>query len=86
MSDHNPIIMGTKKVAEVKSRDFRFEKSWLLHPDFQVRVDKAWKTPLRANDSISVIQEKLRKVKNSLKGWGANVRGDSLKLKKRIVG
>jgi hypothetical protein len=51
-----------------------------------MRVDKAWKTPVRANDSISVIQEKLRNVKNILKGWRANVRGDSLKLKKELLG
>jgi hypothetical protein len=32
-----------------------------------------------------VIQEKLKKVKNSLKGWGANVRGDSLRVKKDLL-
>jgi hypothetical protein len=86
MSDHNPIIVDTKEVVEIKSREFRFRKSWLLHPDFQMRVDKAWKNHVRANDSISVIREKLRNVKNSLKGWGTNVRGDSLKLKKELLG
>jgi hypothetical protein len=70
MSDHNPIILDTKENVEVRSREFRFEKSWLLQPDFQLRVEKAWKTPVRGSDSISVIQEKLRNVKNSLKGWG----------------
>jgi hypothetical protein len=84
MSDHNPIIVDTKEVMEVKSREFRFEKSWLLHPDFHMRVEKAWNSPVSVTDSISVIQEKLKRVKNSLKGWGANVRGDSLKLKKEL--
>jgi hypothetical protein len=54
MSDHNPIIMDTKESVEVRSKEFRFEKSWLLQPDFQLRVDKAWKTPVRGSDSISV--------------------------------
>jgi hypothetical protein len=85
MSDHNPIIMDTKEIVEVKSREFRFEKSWLLHPDFQLRVEKAWKSHVRGSDNISVFQEKLRNVKNSLKGWGANVRGESLKLKKELL-
>jgi hypothetical protein len=62
--------MDTKESVEVRSREFRFEKSWLLQPDFQLRVDKAWKTAVRGRDSISVFQEKLRNVKNSLKGWG----------------
>jgi hypothetical protein len=48
-------------------------------------VEKAWKTPVKGNDSISVFQEKLRNVKTSLKGWGANVRGESLKLKKELL-
>jgi hypothetical protein len=86
MSDHNPIIMDTKESVEVRSREFRFEKSWLLQPDFQLRVGKAWKTPVRGSDSISVFQENLRNVKNSLKGWGENVRGESLKLKKELLG
>jgi hypothetical protein len=57
ISDHNPIIMDTKESVEVRSREFRFEKSWLLQPDFQLRVDKAWKTPVRGSDSISVFQK-----------------------------
>jgi hypothetical protein len=85
MSDHNPIIVDTKEVMEIKSREFRFEKSWLLHPDFQLRVEKAWNSPVSSIDSISVIQEKIKKVKNSLKGWGANVRGDSLRLKRELL-
>jgi hypothetical protein len=85
MSDHNPIIMDTKESVEVRSREFRFEKSWFLQPDFQLRVDKAWKTPMRGSDSISVVQEKLRNVKTSLKGWGANVRGESLKIKRDLL-
>jgi hypothetical protein len=85
MSDHNPIILDTKESVEVRSREFRFEKSWLLQPDFQLRVDKAWKVPVRGSDSISVVQEKLRNVKNSLKGWGANVRGESLKIKRDLL-
>jgi hypothetical protein len=32
-----------------------------------------------------VFQEKLRNVKNSLKGWGGNLRGESLKLKKELL-
>jgi hypothetical protein len=85
ISDHNPIIVDTKEVMEIKSREFRFEKSWLLHPDIHMRVEKAWNSPVGATDSISVIQEKLKRVKNSLKGWRANVRGDSLKLKKELL-
>jgi hypothetical protein len=39
----------------------------------------------RARNSSAIIQNKLRKVKDTLKGWGANVKGDSLKLKKELL-
>jgi hypothetical protein len=41
MSDHNPLIMDTGEKPEVKSREFRFEKSWVNHPDFMSKVEKA---------------------------------------------
>jgi hypothetical protein len=47
--------VDTKEVMEVKNREFRFEKLWLLHPDFHLRVEKAWNSPVSATDSISVI-------------------------------
>jgi hypothetical protein len=85
MSDHNPIILDTHEKIEVKSREFRFEKKWITRPKFHSRVDRAWNTTVRVTDSITIIQEKLRKVKDTLKGWGENVRGDSLKLKKELL-
>jgi hypothetical protein len=85
MSDHNPIILDTHEKIEPKSREFRFEKSWIKHPDFLSRVEKAWNSPVRGMDSISIVQEKFKKVKHSLNGWGANVRGDSIKRKKELL-
>jgi hypothetical protein len=85
MYDHNPIILDTHEKSEPKSREFRFEKSWIKHPEFLCRVEKAWNSPVSGLDSISIVQEKLKKVKHSLKGWGANIRGDSIKKKKELL-
>jgi hypothetical protein len=41
MSDHNTFILGTREVPELKSKVFRFEKSWIDHPEFQDRVERA---------------------------------------------
>jgi hypothetical protein len=57
----------------------------IKHPDFLPRVEKAWNSSVRGIDGISIVQEKMKKVKPSLKGWGANVRGDSLKRKKELL-
>jgi hypothetical protein len=70
MSDHNPIILDTHEKSEPKSREFRFEKSWIKHPEFLCRVERAWNSLVSGLDSISIVQEKWKKVKHSLKGWG----------------
>jgi hypothetical protein len=85
MSEHNPIILCTHQKIEPKSREFRFEKSWIKHPDFLARVEKAWNCHVRGTDSINIVQEKMKKVKHSLICWGANVRGDSIKRKKELL-
>jgi hypothetical protein len=58
MSDHNPIILDTNKKIELKSREFRFEKSWIKHPDFLARVEKAWNSPVRGMDRLVLCKKK----------------------------
>jgi hypothetical protein len=55
MSDHNPIILDPHEKIEPKSREFRFEKSWIKHPNFLTRVEKAWNNMGRGTDSISIV-------------------------------
>jgi hypothetical protein len=55
MSDHNPIILDTHEKTEPKSREFRFEKSWIKHLDFLSRVERAWNSPVSGMDSISIV-------------------------------
>ena len=85
MSDHNPLILDTCENILPKSKEFRFEKSWLIHEDFMSRVELAWHSSVSATDSLGIVQSKLKKVKDSLKGWGVNIRGNSIKLKKELV-
>jgi hypothetical protein len=47
-------------------------------------VLRVWQKPVRATDSLGIIQLKLKNVKNDLKGWGANLRGRDIKRKKEI--
>jgi hypothetical protein len=57
MSNHNPIILDTHEKIEPKSKKFRFEKSWIKHPEFLTRVEKDWNNPVRGIDSISIVQK-----------------------------
>ena len=85
MFDHNPLIVDTCEVAVPKSKEFRFEKTWISHPDFMDRIGKAWLSSVSARDGMGIFQEKIRKDKDSLKGWGINVRGENLKIKKDLL-
>lgn len=67
----------------IKQRDFRFETSWLSHPDFLCKAQEIWDAPTRENLALEKVQFKLKKVKKYLKGWGYNLAGNT---KRRKVG
>jgi hypothetical protein len=83
VSDHNPLILDTLDIR-VKSREFRFEKRWIDEENFLDRVKRSWTQQVFANNSLDRLQKKLKNVKKSLKGWGANLRGTDIKKKKDI--
>jgi translation initiation factor 2 beta subunit (eIF-2beta)/eIF-5 len=53
----------------------------LKEEDFPLRVERIWRQPVRARNSLEKIQIKLKKTKNDLKGWGANIIGRDKKIK-----
>jgi hypothetical protein len=69
---------------EKQSREFRFDKRWLKDESFLAKVDRIWAQPVRARDSLSLFQLKLKNVKKSLRGWGANIKGRDIKRKKEL--
>jgi hypothetical protein len=84
LSDHNPLILDTMEARANINRDFRFEKRWVKEEDFLDRVRRSWAQCVVANNSLDRLQKKLKNVKKSLKGWGANLRGTDIKKKKDI--
>jgi hypothetical protein len=40
LSDHNPIVVSTQTCNQSNKRDFRFEVSWMKHPDFLSMVSR----------------------------------------------
>jgi hypothetical protein len=75
LSDHNPLIMSTVVNTLNQSREFRFELSWLSHPDFLPEVQEIWQAPTRDSNCLDRIMFKIKKVKKYLKGWGFNLSG-----------
>jgi hypothetical protein len=83
MSDHNPLILDTLDIR-IRKKEFRFEKRWLAEDSFLDRVKLCWNQQVFAKDSLDRLLKKLKNVKKSLKGWGANLRGADIKKKKDI--
>jgi hypothetical protein len=68
-----------------KKYEFRFEKSWIKEEDFLAKVDRSWQQDVRANNNLDRLQKQLKNVKNSLRGWGYNLRGRNKKRKIRNI-
>jgi hypothetical protein len=66
-------------------RDFRFELTWLRHPEFIQKVNEIWSAPTRDVVTLFTVLFKLKKVKKALKGWGFNVSGARKQKKKRLM-
>jgi hypothetical protein len=69
-------------IYQQRSRSFRFEKSWLKEEDFLSRVERIWRESVNTRNSLELVQIKLKRVKNYLEGWGANIRGREKKKKR----
>jgi hypothetical protein len=72
MSDHNPLFLVTQVVKSGGRRDFRFELTWLRHPNFLQKIKTTWDEPNRDRMTLDKVQFKLKKVKKILKG-GASI-------------
>jgi hypothetical protein len=66
------------------TKKIRFDKKWIKDDSFLGRIHKIWNQPIIAKDSIEILQIKLKKVRNDLKGWGTNVRGQEKKIKMEL--
>lgn len=84
ISDHNPLIISTRKSDCLPFIQFKFDLSWLKQPDFFVLVEQLWKKPCRAKSTLDRIQQKLKLFKQYFKGWGFNLQGELRKQRKEI--
>ncbi|XP_057790081.1 uncharacterized protein LOC131006954 [Salvia miltiorrhiza] len=73
--DHCPIIFSTKKV-DWGPRPFRFINAWMSHPDFKQLIQSSWNEKEINGWSYFVFKEKLKFLKQVLKGWNKTSFGD----------
>jgi hypothetical protein len=76
-SDLNPLILTLPVKQQMKILNFRFELSWLKHPDFLWKVEELWKKNYHNMPAFDRIQHKLEIFKKFFKGWGFNLQGEN---------
>jgi hypothetical protein len=84
LSNHNPIVVSTQTCNQSNKRDFRFEVSWMKHPDFLSMVSRIWSEYTRDRTALDKVLFKLKKVKISRKGWGFNLASSKKQRKNQI--
>ena len=84
VSDHNPLILSNWVDQNVRHTMFKFELSWVNHPDFLNLVKQIWDKPCNAESAFPRIQLKLKRFKQYFKGWSFNIRGEQKKLQRNL--
>ena len=67
-SDHKPICLTFAQDKKLGPIPFRFNPAWISSEDCLPMIAATWKLPVRGS-AFYVWEEKLRRVKNSLKEW-----------------
>jgi hypothetical protein len=84
--DHTPLLLrlGEKAIAK-KSALFKFELGWLLKEGFFDVVSKVWRKESRGTTSMQRWQNKIRRLRQFLRGWAKNMNGAYKKEKQELL-
>lgn len=83
-TDHAPHLLDTGESHSLKHKPFRFEKWWLVHPDFIPLVHQIWATPSTHTSAIDIWQFKVKLFRQKVKGRSINLEA-ALKTKKKYL-
>jgi hypothetical protein len=86
ISDHKALLLNTGEQSPLnnKSRDFRFDLSWLKNEELTSLARQIWEKPVRSLDPIDVMNIKLKRFKKYFKGRGSNLFGNQRKRKNEL--
>ncbi|WVZ80083.1 hypothetical protein U9M48_027589, partial [Paspalum notatum var. saurae] len=86
ISDHTPLLWNTGARSHSSNPPlFRFELGWFLRKGFHDLVAKVWKRESKGSSPIQIWQNKIRNLRQFLRGWAKNVSGSNKKEKKEII-
>ncbi|GKV06313.1 hypothetical protein SLEP1_g18214 [Rubroshorea leprosula] len=75
ISDHCAIVLKSR-TTDWGPKPFRVLDAWLLHPDFKKIIEEKWKAMEVDGFAGYKCKQKLKGLKEFLKGWNRNVFGD----------
>jgi hypothetical protein len=84
-SDHTPIVWDSGETRPPKKGSFKFEKWWLVIPEFKDIVLKAWSLDGNFYSVLDKWQAKVRYLRKLAKGWSANFEAVVRKQKKALM-
>jgi exonuclease III len=72
VSDHVPCVVSIE-TSIPRSKLFRFENFWPLHPGFKDTVKTIWNKHVRASNSATALSAKLKNLRRGLKVWSKSI-------------
>jgi hypothetical protein len=86
ISDHTPLLLNTgEKAIPKKQPSFKFELGWLLKEGFFEVVSEVWNKETRGNTPMQRWQNKIRRLRQFLRGWSKNMNGAYKKEKQELL-
>lgn len=76
ISDHTPLLLDSGEAIHMGNKHgFSFESSWFTREGFMDMVAREWNRELRGETSVERWQDKIRHLRQYLRGWSKNVSG-----------
>jgi hypothetical protein len=82
---YTPLLRLGEKTKAKKSAPFKFELGWLLKEGFFNVVSKVWREGSRGTTSVQRWQNKIRRLRQFLRGWAKNMNGAYKKEKHELL-
>uniref|UniRef100_A0A453NXK5 Reverse transcriptase zinc-binding domain-containing protein n=1 Tax=Aegilops tauschii subsp. strangulata TaxID=200361 RepID=A0A453NXK5_AEGTS len=74
--DHTPLLVNSGEATHIGNKNnFSFELSWFKKADFLEMAAREWARPIAGRSSMVCWQNKIRHLRQFLRGWARNESG-----------
>ena len=86
ISDHTPLLVDAGDATHIGNKNiFSFELSWFEKENFIEMVAREWAMPVAGASSLERWKNKIRHLRQFLRGWARNESGIYKKEKERLI-